>query len=163
TPGFRADMERAQAVAVEGYGYDSRHMAVVQNNGVNLAAGPLMATGRELDFAVKGTGLIVLPGGEGEAYTRPGRLQAGSERRPPPGGGGRGLWLRPPAHGGGAEQRRQPGSRPTDGYRPRAGLRRQGHRPDRAAGRRGRGLYPSGQHADRLRRAADPQWSRRHG
>src|SRR5690606_1811440 len=43
TPGFRADLERAQAVAVEGYGYDSRHMAVVENNGVSLAAGPLMA------------------------------------------------------------------------------------------------------------------------
>ena len=60
TPGFRADLERAQAVAVEGYGYDSRHMAVVENNGVSLAAGPMIATGRELDFAVKGSGLIVL-------------------------------------------------------------------------------------------------------
>lgn len=67
TPGFRADLERAQAVAVEGYGYDSRHMALIENNGVSLAAGPMVATGRELDFAVKGTGLIVLQDGEGEA------------------------------------------------------------------------------------------------
>ncbi|NKQ09247.1 flagellar basal-body rod protein FlgF [Pseudomonas sp. SST3] len=81
TPGFRADMERAQAVEVEGYGYDSRHMAVVQNNGVNMAAGPLMATGRELDFAVKGPGLIVLQDGEGEAYTRQGSMQIDAEGR----------------------------------------------------------------------------------
>ncbi len=81
TPGFRADMERAQAVAVEGYGYDSRHMAVVESNGVNLAAGPMIATGRELDFAVKGTGLIVLQDGEGEAYTRQGSMQIDSEGR----------------------------------------------------------------------------------
>src|SRR5690606_30591976 len=56
-------------------------MAVVQNNGVNLAADPLMATGRELDFAGKGTGLIVLQDGEGEAYTRQGSMQIDSEGR----------------------------------------------------------------------------------
>ena len=81
TPGFRADLERAQAVAVEGYGYDSRHMAVVDNNGVSLAAGPMVATGRDLDFAVKGTGLIVLQDGEGEAYTRQGSMQVDAEGR----------------------------------------------------------------------------------
>src|SRR5690606_4015343 len=81
TPGFRADLERAQTVVVEGYGYDGRHMALVENNGVNLAAGPMMATGRELDFAVKGTGLIVLQDGEGEAYTRQGSMQIDSEGR----------------------------------------------------------------------------------
>ena len=81
TPGFRADLERARSVSVEGYGYDSRHMALVENNGVNLAAGPLVATGRELDFAVKGTGLIVLQDGEGEAYTRQGSMQVDAEGR----------------------------------------------------------------------------------
>jgi flagellar basal-body rod protein FlgF len=81
TPGFRADLERAQAVAVEGYGYDSRHMALIENNGVSLAAGPMVATGRELDFAVKGNGLIVLEDGEGEAYTRQGSMQVDAEGR----------------------------------------------------------------------------------
>lgn len=81
TPGFRADLERARSVSVEGYGYDSRHMALVENNGVNLAAGALVATGRELDFAVKGTGLIVLQDGEGEAYTRQGSMQVDAEGR----------------------------------------------------------------------------------
>lgn len=81
TPGFRADLERAEAVAVEGYGYDSRHMAGVENNGVSLAGGALVATGRELDFAVKGSGLIVVEDGAGEAYTRQGSLQIDAEGR----------------------------------------------------------------------------------
>ncbi|WP_434457191.1 flagellar basal body rod protein FlgF [Stutzerimonas urumqiensis] len=81
TPGFRADMERAQAVEVEGYGYDSRHMALVENNGVNMAAGPLMATGRDLDFAVQGSGLIAVQDADGEAYTRQGSMQIDAEGR----------------------------------------------------------------------------------
>ncbi len=81
TPGFRADLERAQSVAVEGYGYDSRHMALADDNGVSLAAGPMVATGRELDFAVKGNGLIVLQDGDGEAYTRQGSMQVDAEGR----------------------------------------------------------------------------------
>ncbi len=81
TPGFRADMERALAVAVEGYGYDSRHMAVVESNGVNLTPGALMPTGRDLDFAIKDKGLIALQDGEGEAYTRYGSMQIDAEGR----------------------------------------------------------------------------------
>lgn len=75
TPGFRADLERAQAVEVKGYGYDSRHMALVENSGVNLAPGELMATGRELDFAIKGSGLFAVEHEGGEAYTRHGSMQ----------------------------------------------------------------------------------------
>jgi flagellar basal-body rod protein FlgF len=78
TPGFRADMERAKAVEVDGYGYDSRHLAVVENNGVNLAAGTLMATGRDLDFAVRGPGLIAVQDVGGEAYTRQGNMLVGA-------------------------------------------------------------------------------------
>ncbi|EZH77569.1 hypothetical protein AU05_24060, partial [Ectopseudomonas composti] len=65
TPGFRADLEQAQAVAVEGYGYDSRHLARVKNNGVNLAPGELMATGRDLDVAIQGRGLFTVEGDGG--------------------------------------------------------------------------------------------------
>lgn len=81
TPGFRADMERAKAVSVEGYGYDSRHMAVVENNGVDLTPGALMPTGRELDFAIKGKGLIALEDAGGEAYTRHGSMQIDADGR----------------------------------------------------------------------------------
>ena len=41
----------------------------------------MVATGRELDFAVKGNGLIVLQDGEGEAYTRQGSMQVDAEGR----------------------------------------------------------------------------------
>jgi flagellar basal-body rod protein FlgF len=67
-------MERARAAEVEGYGYDSRHMAIVENNGVNLTSGSLMATGRDLDFAVRGPGLIAVQDANGEAYTRQGNM-----------------------------------------------------------------------------------------
>lgn len=79
TPGFRADLEQSEAVAVNGYGYDSRHLALVKSNGVSLESGPLMATGRELDFAVKGQGLIALQGPDGEVYTRNGNMQVDAD------------------------------------------------------------------------------------
>lgn len=94
TTGFRADLEQAKAVRVDGYGYDSRHMAMVQNNGVDLTPGPLITTGRDLDFAVKGQGLIALDDGGGEVYTRNGNMQVDAELRltingrPVMGGGG---------------------------------------------------------------------------
>jgi len=81
TPGFRADLEIAKAVEVEGYGYDSRHMALMKNEGVSLAPGPLAATGRELDIAVQGRGLIAVETPNGEAYTRHGSLQVDAEMR----------------------------------------------------------------------------------
>ena len=81
TPGFRADLEQAKSVEVEGYGYDTRHMAQVQNNGVSLVPGALMATGRELDFAIRGKGLIALEGPKGELYTRNGSMQVDAELR----------------------------------------------------------------------------------
>ena len=79
TPGFRADLERAESVPVQGYGYESRHLTRVQGNGVNMAPGALMATGRDLDFAIKGAGLIAVQGDEGEAYTRHGSLQVDAD------------------------------------------------------------------------------------
>ena len=79
TPGFRADLERAVAVDVEGYGYDSRHLTKVENAGVNLAQGSLVATGRDLDLAIKGEGLIAVEYGDGEAYTRHGSMYLDSE------------------------------------------------------------------------------------
>ena len=42
TPGFRSDLEQSASVAVQGYGYDSRHLAHSQGNGVSLAPDALM-------------------------------------------------------------------------------------------------------------------------
>ncbi|MET3055087.1 flagellar basal body rod protein FlgF [Pseudomonas alkylphenolica] len=81
TPGFRADMEQSVEVSIQGAGYDSRHLVMAQGNGVNLAPGALMATGREMDFAIQGAGLIAVEGEGGEAYTRHGSLQVDAERR----------------------------------------------------------------------------------
>lgn len=81
TPGFRANLEQSEAVDVQGYGYDSRHVAQVRDNGVNLAPGSLTATGRDLDFAIKGQGLIALEGANGEVYTRHGSMQVDAEQR----------------------------------------------------------------------------------
>lgn len=79
TPGFRADLEQALDVQVQGHGYDSRHLASVQDNGVSMAPGALMATGRDMDFAIKGPGLIAVLGAESEAYTRHGSLQVDAD------------------------------------------------------------------------------------
>lgn len=79
TPGFRSDLEQSASVAVQGYGYDSRHLAHSQGNGVSLAPGALMATGRDMDFAIKGPGLVAVQGPEGEAYTRHGSLQVDAD------------------------------------------------------------------------------------
>lgn len=81
TPGFRSDLEMAEAVAVEGYGYDSRHMARMQNEGVSLTPGAVTPTGRQLDVAIQGQGLIAVETPNGEAYTRHGSLQVDAEMR----------------------------------------------------------------------------------
>ncbi len=81
TDGFRADLEQARTASVNGYGYDSRHMALAQNNGVDLTPGALVATGRDLDFAIQGQGLIALQSGDGEVYTRNGNMQIDAAQR----------------------------------------------------------------------------------
>jgi len=81
TDGFRADLEQARAASVQGYGYDSRHMALAQNTGVDLTPGPVVATGRDLDFAINGQGLIALESGDGEVYTRNGNMHIDASLR----------------------------------------------------------------------------------
>lgn len=81
TPGFRADLEQSTHVPVQGEGYDSRHMAQIQSNGVSLESGALMATGRELDFAIQGKGLIAIQSETGEAYTRHGAMKVDADRQ----------------------------------------------------------------------------------
>ncbi len=80
TDGFRADLEQARAASVQGYGYDSRHMTLAQNNGVDMTPGAMVATGRDLDFAIQGQGLIALESGNGEVYTRNGNMQIDANR-----------------------------------------------------------------------------------
>jgi flagellar basal-body rod protein FlgF len=79
TTGFRADLASFQSVPVEGAGYPSRINAVISGTTVDLASGPLITTGRDLDVAVKGDGLITVQAPDGsDAYTRAGDLQINS-------------------------------------------------------------------------------------
>lgn len=75
TGGFRANMELSTSQAVNGYGYDDRHMSQLQANSVSTRQGTLKSTGRDLDVAVSGDGfLTVQTAGGGEAYTRAGNM-----------------------------------------------------------------------------------------
>lgn len=79
TPGFRADMELATARAVEGYGYDARHLSELSASSVSSRQGALRQTGRELDVAVVGEGYFTVRSGNGEAYTRAGNFTLDAE------------------------------------------------------------------------------------
>ena len=79
TQGFRADYEVASSQAVEGYGYDARHMVDASSDVVSQRTGAIKATGRELDVAVMGAGFVTVAFGNGEAYTRAGALQVDAD------------------------------------------------------------------------------------
>ena len=76
TTGFKADMVQARSMPVYfGPGLPTRVYALAENNATDFRAGPIMATGRELDVAVEGEGFIAVQAEDGlEAYTRSGAL-----------------------------------------------------------------------------------------
>ena len=79
TTGFRADLASFQSDPITGAGYPSRTNAVVQGTLVDMSSGPMITTGRDLDVAVKGDGLIAVQAPDGsEAYTRAGDLRINS-------------------------------------------------------------------------------------
>ena len=76
TTGFRAQIDMFRAAPVQGPGMPTRAFVVDSTAGNDFAAGPLQATGRDLDVAVKGQGWLALQMPDGtEAYTRNGSLQ----------------------------------------------------------------------------------------
>ena len=79
TTGFRADLHAFSSVPVDGPGVDARVNAVVDSYGTDFAQGPISNTGRNLDIAVLGEGLIAVQTPDGsEAYTRAGDLRIGA-------------------------------------------------------------------------------------
>ena len=79
TTGFRADLASFQSIPVEGAGYPSRINSVVSGTNVDLSSGSLISTGRDMDVAVKGEGLLTVQAPDGnDAYTRAGDLQINS-------------------------------------------------------------------------------------
>ena len=79
TTGFRADFAQARSMGVYyGDGYPSRAFALTENPATDFSSGPMMSTGRDLDFAIEGDGFIAVQAPDGsEAYTRSGSLQLG--------------------------------------------------------------------------------------
>jgi len=75
TTAFRADLEQFRSQPVFGPGYASRVYAMTERPGVDLSAGALETTGRDLDVAINGEGWIAVQAEDGsEAYTRAGDL-----------------------------------------------------------------------------------------
>ena len=76
TIGFRAMEHKFRAVPIQGEGAPTRAFVVDTSVADVFDQGPMMATGRPLDVAVKGAGWITVEGRDGrEAYTRAGNLQ----------------------------------------------------------------------------------------
>src|SRR5690606_41230420 len=70
TGGFRADLELATTQAVQGYGYDARHMSRLEATMVSGREGPLRQTGRELDVAIGNGGYLAVQYCDGDALRR---------------------------------------------------------------------------------------------
>lgn len=80
TTGFRSDFVQARSQGVYyGDGHPTRAYAQTENPAIDMGSGALIETGRELDFAIKGDGLIAVQANDGnEAYTRSGALNIGA-------------------------------------------------------------------------------------
>ncbi len=79
TTGFRAELAAFRAVPVVGEGASTRVYALESTPGYKPDAGPVQATGRNLDVAVKGNAWLSVQALDGtEAYTRAGALEVDS-------------------------------------------------------------------------------------
>lgn len=77
TTGFKADLERvvAKPVDTNADSLPSRVMPEMEGNGFSHKQGQMNQTGRDLDVAIKGDGLLAVIGPDGqESYTRNGAL-----------------------------------------------------------------------------------------
>src|SRR3546814_13262456 len=61
TPGFRADIANAQSLWLDGSGLDARAMMSEEVLGADMRAGTVTQTGRDLDIALQGDALPVVP------------------------------------------------------------------------------------------------------
>ncbi len=76
TTGFRADFAAMRSMPLYGDGHPSRVYAMAERPGTDFSRGVMMATGRDLDIAIRDDGFLAVQGMDGkEAYTRAGDLQ----------------------------------------------------------------------------------------
>ena len=79
TTGFKSSLNTFTSWHVSGPGYNTRVMNQQNSDDLNLAAGPIISTGQELDVAINGEGYIAVQNSQGvEAYTRAGNLKLDS-------------------------------------------------------------------------------------
>jgi flagellar basal-body rod protein FlgF len=80
TTGFKADLSWFTSRPVTGAGYPTRVYAMNEKPGTDLSPGNMQNTGRNLDIAVNGKGLVAVRGEDGqEAYTKAGDLHTTAE------------------------------------------------------------------------------------
>lgn len=76
TTGFRAEMASARSMWLKGDGLATRAQASEEVTAADMNAGVVQQTGRDLDVAIEGDGMLAVQSREGdEAYTRRGDLQ----------------------------------------------------------------------------------------
>jgi flagellar basal-body rod protein FlgF len=76
TTGFKSDLDWFRNRPVTGAGYPTRVYAMIEKPGTDFSTGALQTTGRDLDVAINGTGLMAVQGEDGkEAYTKAGDLR----------------------------------------------------------------------------------------
>lgn len=80
TQGFRSDLDNAMSQKINGEGYASRFMVEPTQGGVDMTPGAIRETGRNLDIAIQGDGLIALNKGNREVYTRNGQIDISPNR-----------------------------------------------------------------------------------
>lgn len=82
TVGFKSHFNTFTSWNVEGPGFNTRVMNQQQADDVDLSAGPIVTTDRELDVAINGNGFIAVQNEQGvEAFTRAGDLRLDSAGR----------------------------------------------------------------------------------
>lgn len=82
TPGFKADIEQAQAMMIAGDGFRTRYQAQLMPVFTSLSEGPVQQTGRDLDIALSEGGFLAVADADGnEAYTRAGNLHVDADGR----------------------------------------------------------------------------------
>jgi flagellar basal-body rod protein FlgF len=79
TTGFKSDLAQFRSMPVFGPGAPTRVYAMAERPGVDLQPGPIDATGRNLDVAIRGEGWLAVQAPDGtEAYSRAGDLRVSS-------------------------------------------------------------------------------------
>jgi len=80
TTGFKADLAQARSMQAFGEGLPSRVFAMTEKSSQNFDSGSVLTTGRDLDVAIQGHGMIAVQTRDGrEAYTRDGHFSITEE------------------------------------------------------------------------------------